>query len=136
MLASVRRRRYFMERMDKVLVAISVVVIIIFLLMILTSPVIVHGKTLDEPEVVEIVAIYDEAGNRGTATISHVRATFSIEVALPDGEVVTVENWRTAKYDLNDVCAVSDKIHCIGEYYPPKYSKFKITRKIFSKAGR
>lgn len=135
MLASVRRRRYFMEKIDKALVVVSVVVIIIFLLMILTSPVIVHGKTLDEPEVVEIVAIYDEAGNRGTATISHVRATFSIEVVLPDGEVVTVENWRTVKYDLNDVCAVSDKIYCAGEYIPPRFSKFKITRKIFLKAG-
>lgn len=117
------------------MVVMAILAIIFFLLMIISSPLIVKAAE-KEPEVVEIVAIYDTEGNRGTATISHVRATFSIEVALPDGEIVKVENWRTAKYDLNDIVAVSDKIHCAGEYFPPKYFKHKITRKIFLKAAR
>ena len=117
------------------MVILAVLVIIFFLLMIISSPLIVKAAER-EPEVVEIVTIYDTEGNRGTATISHVRATFSIEVALPDGEVIRVENWRTAKYDLNDIVAVSDKIHCAGEYFPPKYFKHSITRKIFFKATR
>ncbi len=121
--------------LDGVLVAIAIIII---LLAIATArPVTVYGKTTEkEPEVVEIVTIYDEAGNRGTATITHVRATFSIEVLLPSGEVVKVENWRTAKYDMNDIVAISDEIHCVGEYYPPKYFKHNITRKIFLKATR
>lgn len=117
------------------MVIFALIVIIFFILMALSSPLIVEAAET-EPEVVEIVTIYDTEGNRGTATISHVRATFSIEVVLPDGEVIKVENWRTAKYDLNDVIAVSDKIHCAGMYFPPKYFKHNITRKIFLKATR
>ncbi len=117
---------------------IIVISILVILWLIITAmPVAVYGQTVDrEPEVVEIVTIYDVEGNRGTATITHVRATFSIEVVLPDGEVVEVKNWRTAKYDLNDIISVSDKIHCAGEYFPPKYFGHKITRKIFLKATR
>ena len=111
--------------------ALIVIAIIIILLAIATAkPIPVFGKTV-EPEVVEMVVVYDEAGNRGMATISHIRATFSIEVSLPSGEVVKVENWRTAKYDMDDVAAVSDEIHCVGTYYPPKYFKHHITRRIF-----
>lgn len=123
------------KKLYDVIVALAILVIIFFLLMIISSPLIVKAAER-EPEVVEIVTIYDAEGNRGTATISHIRATFSIEVDLPDGEVIRVENWRTAKYDLNDIVAVSDKIHCAGEYFPPKYFKHKITRRIFLKAGR
>lgn len=111
---------------------VLVAVLVILWFIMIAKPVVAYGK---EPEVVEIVAIYDELGGRGTATITHVRATFSIEVTLPDGEVVRVENWRTAKYDMEDVKAVSDKIFCVGQYIPPKYAKYRITRKIFLKAG-
>lgn len=121
--------------MYDMMVMLAILVIIFFMLMIISSPLIVKAAE-KEPEIVEIVTIYDTEGNRGTATITHVRATFSIEVALPDGEVVRVENWRTAKYNLDDVVSVSDKIHCAGEYFPPKYFKHKITRKIFLKAAR
>ena len=125
------------KKLYDMIVVLAILVIIFFLLMVISSPYIAQAKTPEkEPEVVEIVTIYDTEGNRGTATISHVRATFSIEVVLPDGEIVKVENWRTAKYDLNDIVAVSDKIHCAGEYYPPKYFKHGITRKIFLKATR
>ena len=123
------------KKIYDMMVILAVLVIIFFLLMIISSPLIVKAAER-EPEVVEIVTIYDTEGNRGTATISHIRATFSIEVALPDGEVVKVENWRTAKYDMNDIVSVSDKIHCAGEYFPPKYFGHKITRKIFLKATR
>lgn len=121
--------------LDGILVAIAIIIILIIIATARPTP--VYGQTVEkEPEVVEIVSVYDAEGNRGTATITHIRATFSIEVLLPSGEVVKVENWRTAKYDLNDVAAVSDEIHCAGEYYPPKFYKHKITRKIFLKATR
>ena len=119
------------KREYNLIVALAILVVIWFLIMIITSPLIVQAKT-PEPEVVEIVTVYDEAGNRGTATISRTKLTFSIEVELPGRDVVKVDNWRTVSYDMNDVKAVSDDIHCIGEYFPPKYAKYKITRRIFN----
>ena len=95
----------------------------------IARPVVVYAKER-VPEVIEIVSVYDELGHRGTATISHVGITFSIEVSL-NGNITKVDNWRTAKYDFGDISAVSEEIYCVGQYYPPKYIKHRITRKIF-----
>lgn len=123
------------KRLYDIVVVVSVLMILLAIAMV--KPVTVYGATMNDEEgdIVEIVVIYDEDGNRGTATISHRNLTFDVEVVMPDGETITVKNWRTANYNLDDVKAVDDRIHCVGIYYPPKYSKYKITRSIFLKAG-
>ena len=114
-------------------ICMLVSIIVLSWIFVTSLPVEAYAKTIeDEPEIIEVVTIYDEAGHRGTATISHVRVTFNIEVALPDGEVVKVDNWRTAKYDADDIKAVSDKIYSVCDYVPPKHANRRITVKIFS----